>query len=160
MFSQPGGRGVCLPPRPRGIIELTLSHALPAHPVLPSEAYATSTHLGVVLRERANKSESIQMVGLSSGEKVTCAPSLESKSPPNRGTGHSGMSLGAHPHLTFSGLAKRFNHLFSRYPSYSGRLSGQCCHRLCYYRQLCSCIHHEANVLVPHFYSYHGLSGT
>ena len=59
-------------------------------------------------------------------------------------------SLGA-PHLTFSGLAKRFSHLFSRYPSYSGSLFGQWCHRFCYYRQFCSCIHHEVNVLVPAF---------
>ena len=54
-------------------------------------------------------------------------------------------------HLTFSGLAKRFSHLFSRYPSYSGSLFGQWCHRFCYYRQFCSCIHHEVNVLVPAF---------
>ena len=49
MFSQPGARGwgggCCLLPRPQGIIELALSHALPAHQVLPSEAHATSTHL-------------------------------------------------------------------------------------------------------------------
>ena len=56
MSSQLGGKGVCLSPTPQGIIELALSHALPAHLVLPSEAHATSTHLGVVLRERANKS--------------------------------------------------------------------------------------------------------
>ena len=48
-----GGRGLCLSPRPQGIIELALSHALPAHLVLPSEAHATSTHLGVgIERER------------------------------------------------------------------------------------------------------------
>ena len=61
MSSQPGGKGVggegvCLLSRPQGIIELGRSHALLAHPGRPSEAHATSTHFGVVLRERANKS--------------------------------------------------------------------------------------------------------
>ena len=51
MFSQPVGNGVCLLPRPQGIIELALSYALPAHLILPLEAYATSTHLGVVMTE-------------------------------------------------------------------------------------------------------------
>ena len=53
-------------------------------------------------------------------------------------------------HPTFSGLAKRFTHLFSRYPSYSGSLFGQWCHRF-YYRQFCSCIHHEVTVWSPTF---------
>ena len=39
MFNQP--RGGCLPPRPRGIIELALFQILPAHLVFPSEAHAT-----------------------------------------------------------------------------------------------------------------------
>ena len=91
MFSQPVGRGGCLLPRAQGIIELALSHALPAHLVFPSEAHATSTHLGVGIERESNVIVPTQKVGLSSGEKVTCAPSLESKSLPNRGTGHSGM---------------------------------------------------------------------
>ena len=156
MFSQPGGRGGCLPPRPQGTIELALSCP-------PGSAFRGSCnlHSSWAGTEREGKSaiESFQKVGLSSGEKVTCAPSLESKSPPNRGTGHSGISLGAPPHLTFSGLAKQFNHVLSRYPSYSGSLFGRWCHRFCYYRQFCSCIHHGVNVLVPHFYSYL-ISGT
>ena len=53
MFSQPWGRGGCLLPRPQEIIELALSQVLPAHLVFPSEAHATSTHLGVgIERER------------------------------------------------------------------------------------------------------------
>ena len=52
MSSQPGGAGACLSPRPQGVIELALSYALPARLVLPLEAHATSTHLGVVLRDR------------------------------------------------------------------------------------------------------------
>ena len=157
-ITSPWGRGGCLPPRTQGTIELALSCA--SGP--PGSAFRGSCnlHSSWVGTERVGKSaiESVQKVGLSSGEKVTCAPSLESKSPPKRGTGHSGISLGAH--LTFSGLAKRFNHLFSRYPSYIGSLFGRWCHRFCYYRQFCSCIHHEVSVLVPHFYGYHGLSGT
>ena len=46
MFSQLGVWADCLPPRPQGIIELALSHALLGHPVLPLEAQASFTHLG------------------------------------------------------------------------------------------------------------------
>ena len=83
---------------------------------------------GDIERESKQVIVSIWKVGLSSGEKVTCVPSLESTSlfP----TGVLGTqectgiqeSLGAPPHLTFSGQAKRFNHVFSRCPSYSGSL--------------------------------------
>ena len=97
LFSQRGWGGAvsCLLPRPQGMTELALSHALLAHSVLPSEAHATTTHLGGYCereREREQISYSVHLEGgLSSGEKVTCAPSLESKSLPNRGTGHSRM---------------------------------------------------------------------
>ena len=56
MFSQSGEAGArCLPLRLQGIIELALSHALLAHPVLPSEAHATSIHLGGGGIERESK---------------------------------------------------------------------------------------------------------
>ena len=73
MFSQPEGRGGCLLPRPQGIIELALSHALPAHLVLPSEAHATSTHLGVVLREQVSHSVHLEGGPLLGGESHLCS---------------------------------------------------------------------------------------
>ena len=75
MFSQPGGGWGCLLPRPQGIIELARSRALPAHPVLPSEAHATSTLLRVVLREREQISHSVHPEGgpLLRGESHLCS---------------------------------------------------------------------------------------
>ena len=137
MSSQPGGRGVCLLPRPQGIIELALPYALLAHIVLPLEAHATSTHLGEILRERANKSECPSGRWASpQGRKslvllvwrASLFPAGVLGTQECRGIRE---SLGA-PHLTFSGLAKRFNHVFSPYPSYSGSLFGQRCHRFYY----------------------------
>ena len=49
------GGGACLPPRPQGIVELTLSLDGLACPVsLPGDC-ATSTHLEDLLRERVNR---------------------------------------------------------------------------------------------------------
>ena len=51
-----GGRGVgCLPPRPQGIVELTLSLDYLAPPVSLLGDCATSIHLEGLLRGRVNK---------------------------------------------------------------------------------------------------------
>ena len=90
-----GRGGWCLLPRPQGIVELTLSLDCLACPVsLPGDC-AASTHLEDLLRRRVNRWLSPLEQWVFRGEKNpgggTCAPNLDSKSLPNKGTGHSGM---------------------------------------------------------------------
>ena len=110
MSSQPGGRGVCLLPRPQGIIELALPYALLAHIVLPLEAYATSTHLGMVLREQISQCPSGRWASPQGRKSLVLLVWRASLFPTGLlGTQESrGIheSLGAPHHLTFSGLAK------------------------------------------------------
>ena len=96
-FASPGRHGWgnlgggCLLPRPQGIVELTLFLDCLAHPVsLPGDR-ATSIHLEGLPRGRVNRWLSPLEQWVFRGGKVTCAPNLDSKSLPNKGTGHSGM---------------------------------------------------------------------
>ena len=83
--------GGCLLPRPQGIVELTLFLDCLAHPVsLPGDR-ATSIHLEGLPRGRVNRWLSPLEQWVFRGGKVTCAPNLDSKSLPNKGTGHSGI---------------------------------------------------------------------
>ena len=80
----------CLPPRPQGIVDLTLSLYCLARPVSLLGDRATCIHLEGLPKGRVNGWLSPKS-GSFVGGNVTCVLNLDSKSLPNKGSGHSGM---------------------------------------------------------------------
>ena len=90
MVSQWGGG--CLPPKSQGIagLALSLDCLVPLASLL--EDHVMSIHLEGLPRGIVNRClNPLEEWVFRGGDRVTCARNLDSKSLPNKGTGHSGM---------------------------------------------------------------------